>query len=53
VTDRYKVEGDGPYFVKDVETGHLACTIGFTTEAEAQALIDLLTQGKKGLKDER
>jgi hypothetical protein len=43
---RYEIHGDGPYFVFDKKTNSDAAAIGFTTEAEAQALIDLLTRGK-------
>jgi hypothetical protein len=45
--ERYEIHGDGPYFVLDKETNSDVATIGFTTEAEAQALIDLLTRGRK------
>jgi hypothetical protein len=46
-SERYYIHGDGPYFVFDKKTNSDAAAIGFTTEAEAQALIDLLTRGKK------
>jgi len=54
VTDRFSIKGDGPYFIHDKDTDQLVSMISFTTQAEAEAFVDLLTRNKKGLpKDER
>jgi len=49
--EKYEVHGDGPYFVFDKETQRMASTIGFTTQQEAEALIDLLSRGRRNQDD--
>jgi len=46
-SDKYEVQGDGPYFIRDKETKQLVSMISFRTQAEAEAFIDMLDRGKK------
>lgn len=45
-SDKYEVQGDGPYFIREKATKRLVSMISFMTEAEAQAFIDMLDRSK-------
>ena len=45
--EKYEVHGDGPYFIFDKESQRMVSMISFTTQAEAEAFVDMLDVNRK------
>ncbi len=45
--EKYEVHGIGPYFIYDKETQRMVSMVSFTTQAEAEAFIDMLDRGRQ------